>query len=277
VPYDRELDHTFAGIALGRNWLVGDRASSERLLAAVQELVEQADNPWFDAPLRDASAGYGEWSQTYDDPGNWVVSVEDEVMRTLFAALPAGRALDAACGTGRHALTLEQLGHDVIGVDTNASMLARAREKSTTLELRTGDLAELPLDDASVDLAVCALALTHLSDLRLPVAELARVVRPGGRVLLTDVHPVCVFMGAQALYRTGVGEARAYVRNHVHWHGAYVAAANAADLRVAACHDLALSRTESDAIATGVSLPADLVADALVGFPAVVVWELEKP
>jgi hypothetical protein len=53
----------------------------------------------------------------------------------------------------------------------------------------------------------------------------------------------------------------------VHWHGAYIAAACAAGLQVTACHDLAYRREESDVFAKRVDLPADVVADALVGFP----------
>ena len=274
MPYTRELDYTLIGIAFARNWLVGERSSSDRLLAAAAELAE-GEKEWFEAPLQDASAGYAAWSASYDEPGNPVVAIEGDALRELFIALRPGYALDAACGTGRHALTLEQLGHGVVGVDASEAMLARAREKSPTLDLRTGDLTALPLEDASVDLAVCALALTHLPELGPPLAELVRVVRPGGRVILSDVHPTNVMLGAQALYGTAAG--RGYVRNHVHRHGAYIAAANAAGLQITACHELVYRREESDVFAERIDLPADVVANALVGFPAVVVWELERP
>jgi hypothetical protein len=89
---------------------------------------------------------------------------------------------------------------------------------------------------------------------------------------VSDVHPSCVFIGAQAMYRAGEG--RAFVRNHIHWHGAYLRAFRAAGLEVDACRDLLLRRSETDMIATGLRVSADLVAEALVGFPAVVVWEL---
>ena len=69
----------------------------------------------------------------------------------------------------------------VIGVDTSPEMLERARQRVPEADLRPGRLEALFLDDASVDLAVCALALTHLPELGPAIAELARVVRPGGR------------------------------------------------------------------------------------------------
>ena len=84
------------------------------------------------------------------------------------------------CGSGRHAAYLASLGHRVIGIDATPDMLDLARAKAPTARFETADLAALPLPDGSVDLAVCALALTHCADLGPPISELARVVRPGG-------------------------------------------------------------------------------------------------
>jgi len=73
-------------------------------------------------------------------------------------ALPPGTALDAACGTGRHARYLHARGHRVIGVDASPAMLEVAREALPDADLRLGNLTALPLETASVDLAVCSLA-----------------------------------------------------------------------------------------------------------------------
>src|SRR3954451_212389 len=56
---------------------------------------------------------------------------------------PPARVLDAGCGTGRVAIRLAELGHDVVGVDIDASMLREAREEAPDLDWRVGDLAEL--------------------------------------------------------------------------------------------------------------------------------------
>ena len=53
--------------------------------------------------------------------------MEEPVVRQILAAFPAGRALDAACGTGRHADFLARRGHQVIGVDSSPDMLTKAR------------------------------------------------------------------------------------------------------------------------------------------------------
>jgi SAM-dependent methyltransferase len=75
----------------------------------------------------DTVAGYRIWARTYDEPGNPLIGVEEPVVRDLLAGLPPGRAVDAACGTGRHAAALAAAGHAVVGVDSSPDMLAVAR------------------------------------------------------------------------------------------------------------------------------------------------------
>ena len=80
-------------------------------------------------------------------------------------------------------------GREVIGVDSSEEMLARARAKLPQADLRAGDLAALPVAGGSCAGAVCALALSHLEELAPSVAELARVLRPGGRLVISNPHP----------------------------------------------------------------------------------------
>ncbi|MFB9445911.1 class I SAM-dependent methyltransferase [Dactylosporangium vinaceum] len=121
-------------------------------------------------------------------------------------ALPPGVALDAACGTGRYTAYLAQQGHRVIGVDSSPDMLAHARTRAPSTELRQGDLCELPLPDDHVDIVVCALALTHLPDVGPAIAEFARVLRPGGHLVITDVHQELVALGSVPRVRAGDGD-----------------------------------------------------------------------
>jgi ubiquinone/menaquinone biosynthesis C-methylase UbiE len=105
-------------------------------------------------------------------------------------------------------------------------MLAHAQRKADQLgisvDLRLGDVARLPFSDDSFDLAVCALALCHLPDIRPAVAELARVLRPVGRVVLSDFHPFCLLVGWRtALHRP---EATYWIENHLHLTEGYVRA-----------------------------------------------------
>jgi ubiquinone/menaquinone biosynthesis C-methylase UbiE len=121
---------------------------------------------------------------------------EDPIVREIVDALPPGIALDAACGTGRHAEYLSMRGHQVVGVDSSPDMLQRARTRVPRAEFRQGDLDQLPLPNDHVDLVVCALALTHVSDLKPVITEFARVLRPGGHLVIIDVHHELVSLGS---------------------------------------------------------------------------------
>jgi len=77
-------------------------------------------------------------SPFYDEPGNQLLDIEQTIVREILDTLPVGEALDAACGTGRHAAYLASLGHKMIGVDTSPEMLARARGESAGRRVRRG-------------------------------------------------------------------------------------------------------------------------------------------
>jgi demethylmenaquinone methyltransferase / 2-methoxy-6-polyprenyl-1,4-benzoquinol methylase len=98
--------------------------------------------------------------------------------------LPAGsRVLDLACGTGDFCRTLDKAGLQPIGLDLSMGMLAAAR---TDAPLVHGDILALPLADAAADGATCGFALRNLVELPGFFEEVARVVRPGGRISLVD-------------------------------------------------------------------------------------------
>jgi demethylmenaquinone methyltransferase/2-methoxy-6-polyprenyl-1,4-benzoquinol methylase len=92
--------------------------------------------------------------------------------------------VDLACGTGDLCADLARAGLSPVGVDMSAGMLAAAH---TAVPLVRADVVSLPLPDASVDGATCGFALRNLVDLPAFLAEVARVVRPGGRIGLLEV------------------------------------------------------------------------------------------
>jgi SAM-dependent methyltransferase len=81
------------------------------------------------------------WSQTYDNPGNPLIRLEQPVVWSILDAVAPGAALDAAFGTGRHARRLAELGHHVIGVDASSAMLEKARAALPQATFRDGDPA----------------------------------------------------------------------------------------------------------------------------------------
>jgi SAM-dependent methyltransferase len=169
-----------------------DEAFTLARLAEVRRLLDLADRlgPGVSSTAIDTEVGYAGWAPDYDAPGNQLIDIETPVVRGILASLPVGIALDAACGTGRHAAYLADIGHHVIGVDSSAEMLQVARTKLPGVELHQADLHELPVPDQSVDVVVCALALTHEADLDPVLAEFARVMRPGGHLVVSDSRDV---------------------------------------------------------------------------------------
>jgi SAM-dependent methyltransferase len=264
------------GLALLRLATTGDAAAREARVAEIRDLLHHYGAELaapLDAPEYDLAAGYRLWSETYDAPLR-LFPVEEPTVRGLLADLPPGRILDAACGTGRHSVWLAAQGHEVVGVDLSPDMLAKARAKLPPARFELGDLAALPLPDGSVDAAVCALALVHLPDLGPALAELARVVRPGGLIVISDVHPFLTTLGWQAQFRAADGGA-GFVRLHRHLPSDYVGAAVAAGLVVRGMAEPPLPPDSAVTVAQGPIPEANELAWA--GLPGVIVWALLRP
>jgi SAM-dependent methyltransferase len=152
-----------------------------------------------------------------------------------------GVALDAACGTGRFAEFLANRGHRVIGVDSSPDMLAHARRRVPDAEFHIGALDRLPLPDDSVDIVVCALVLVHVPRLQPVLAEFARVLRPGGDLVISDVHHELVTRGSVIAARGPAGEP-CLVDTYRHQLGDYLRAALSLGLRVKRCEEPATPR-----------------------------------
>jgi demethylmenaquinone methyltransferase / 2-methoxy-6-polyprenyl-1,4-benzoquinol methylase len=108
----------------------------------------------------------------------------------LAAVGPGGRALDVASGTGDLAIELaRRVGPTgtVVGSDFSEAMLDRAREKSSAVTWEWANALELPYPDGGFDAATVGFGARNFSDLDRGLAEMARVVRPGGRVVILEI------------------------------------------------------------------------------------------
>jgi len=126
----------------------------------------------------------------YDAMNRVMTAGLDVRWRRLAAAAavrPGDRVLDAACGTGDLAIADKKAGAaSVVGLDFSERMLARARRKAP-LEWVQGDLLALPFEDASFDAATVGFGVRNVADLDAALAELRRVLRPGGRLAILEI------------------------------------------------------------------------------------------
>jgi SAM-dependent methyltransferase len=213
-----------------------DDAFMRARLDEVRALLERDWGDGVDLPPIAPAEAYDGWAAGYDDGDNDLVAVEQRAVWGLLDALPPGVALDAACGTGRHAAHLAELGHRVIGVDTSGGMLALARAKVPSAELHLADLHALPLDEDSVDLVVCGLALMHVPRLEPVFDEFARVLRPGGNLVVSDWRGI-VGEIRMPLVKAGADGRLGYVPSWCRRTSEYIAAALPLGFEVRHCEE----------------------------------------
>jgi malonyl-CoA O-methyltransferase len=189
--------------------------------------------------------GYDCWAEIYDSDGNPLTALEEPEVDRLLGEVAGLDVVDVGCGTGRHALRLAARGANVTALDFSEGMLARARVKEGAERVRwlVHDLTDLPLplEARSFDRVVCALVAEHIHELRALFAELGRLCREGGRIVVTDMHPALMLTGLQARFhdpRTGRDTRPASAGNRI---SDYVNGAIAAGLRV-----MAMAEREAD-------------------------------
>lgn len=239
------------GVALLDAWAGDhDREFTEARLAEIRRLLD-------DEKLRDRAVlaeqvstvtAYEQQSVSYDaNAGGGLFLTDEPVVAGYLAGREPGVALDAACGTGRFAEFLARRGHRVIGVDSSPDMLAHARQRVPGGEFHVGELDRLPLPDDSVDVIVCALALVHVPELRPVLAEFARVLRPGGDLVISDIHHELVTRGS-VIKAVGPAGEPCIAATYRHLLGDYLRTALSLGLQVKGCE-------EPTATGTGEPLP----------------------
>jgi ubiquinone/menaquinone biosynthesis C-methylase UbiE len=141
---------------------------------------------------------YRLWSATWAEDPSPIVALESRWLAPMLTELAGKRFADLSCGAGRWLAFARSRGASVIGTDLCFEMLVRARGFDRAL----ADTRRLPLRDACADVALCALSLGHMAPIEITVSEIARIVAPGGSLLITDFHPGAVVRGWKRTFRS---------------------------------------------------------------------------
>ena len=170
-----------ARLPAGEAILESDRRQAARVLAERARIASES--------FRAKGADWDEM-RALDLPAQ---SVEDALLR-LAPGNPDGRLLDIGTGTGRVLELLAPHFRQALGIDASKAMLALARSRLAHSGLahcavRLADMYRLPLGDASFDTAVLQMVLHYAEDPTGAVAEAARVLTPGGRLIVIDLGP----------------------------------------------------------------------------------------
>jgi malonyl-CoA O-methyltransferase len=165
-------------------------------------------------PLRilDPAPAYALWAPTYEPSAhNPLMTAEQAAVERLLAGVPATSALDVGTGSGRYLDTLERAGaRRIVGLDFSLPMLAFNVSRRP---LVCGAAERLPLADGVFDLVLSSLTVGHIGDLQGWLAEVARVLADGGRLIYSDVHPSWEDAGWLRTFQTIDGRLYA-VRQH---------------------------------------------------------------
>ena len=162
------------GTSLG---ISGDQRRAEAVIAKRKAKVRQ---------FFDSAAG------TWDDLRAQLVGDRSDLLALLDLFDPTWVVGDLGCGTGHISAALAPSVARVIAIDESGPMLAAARARladATNVDLREGHIESLPLEDASLDVAILFLVAHFITDPARAMQEVRRVLKPGGRLLLVDLLP----------------------------------------------------------------------------------------
>lgn len=151
-----------------------------------------------------ALEGHRHWAPLYDSEYNPLLALESRILRHFLWPIRSKCFLDVASGTGRWMTWLAQRGAHVFGVDVCAEMLEQAELKPLARSRSIiGDALHLPFATGIADTVLCSFAAGYFAHLKSGVAEMARAAKPGGRVIISDLHPGGVASGWSRSFRVG--------------------------------------------------------------------------
>lgn len=154
-------------------------------------------------PSRKIASAYDQWSRTYEAVENATRDLAARVLRQYTLNLRDRVILEVGCGTGLNTGYLADHAKELIAFDFSAGMLEQARAKITAGNVRFVQCdiqLEWPLENESVDFAICMLVLEHIPNLDHVFQEASRVLRRGGEFFVCELHPYKQLQGLQAKF-----------------------------------------------------------------------------
>jgi malonyl-CoA O-methyltransferase len=145
---------------------------------------------------------YSLWAKTWESDPSAIVALESRWIAPWLSNLNGQVVVDLSCGSGRWLTHAQRQGATVFGTDLCPEMLLQAWQKPGLAgRLALADTRRLPLASGCADLTLCALSLGHLSPMESALAEMARIVRPGGSLIVTDFYPAALVRGWKRTFR----------------------------------------------------------------------------
>lgn len=127
------------------------------------------------------------WVQFVDEGDQHREFLLDPVMLGLLADVAGKDVLDVGCGEGRFSRMLASMGARVVGIDPTESLVASARGRGGGPRYEVCRAEKLPFPDCTFDYVVCYLVLIDIKDFRRAIAEIARVLKPGGQIVVSNL------------------------------------------------------------------------------------------
>jgi SAM-dependent methyltransferase len=129
------------------------------------------------------------WVESVGERGDWGREhVLDPVMLGRVGKGRFARALDVGCGEGRFCRMLKEAGVSAVGIDPTPALLEVARQRDPAGDYRRGRAERLDFDAASFDLVASYITLVDIADYKTAIGEMARVLRPGGSLLVANLN-----------------------------------------------------------------------------------------
>jgi cytosine/adenosine deaminase-related metal-dependent hydrolase/SAM-dependent methyltransferase len=219
-----------------------------------------------------ARDAYRQFSASYDDEPNPMLSLEQRFVERLLPSVARRNVVDLGCGTGRWlALLVPLKPASLTGVDVSPEMLTQAgRKLGSHANLVLADCTSLLFPRASADLILCSFLTSYLPDLDAFAGQVRRLLRPGGTVFLSDLHPLTT---AKLGWRRGFHAAGSFIDVSTYAHPAHeiVSAFAKVGIEVNATLEPEFGEPERE-LMTGAGKAVSF--EAAVGYPALLILQM---